>query len=148
MTNHRPWCNSRKNSDSTLCDCDAKGMEFRMETENKPKHTHKSGATSSGNYPKYYLIPLCFIRRTAERFTYGAERHGEYNWKKGLKDRDFILDRLSHAMVHLQKAMDNIAQNRPSTDDDLGGVACNVAMAMEYEEVKNNSTSQIGERDT
>lgn len=103
-------------------------------SDDKPKHTHTSGATSSGNYPMFYLLPECFLHRTAARFTYGAKRHGARNWEKGLEDKEFILDRLGHAMVHLVRAMDKISRGVETPDDDLGGVACNVAMAMTYEE--------------
>lgn len=116
-----------------LADCPCVNCTQKLMEDTKPKHTHESGATSSGNYPMYYLLPECFLERTAQRFTYGATRHGARNWEKGLADKNFVLDRLGHALVHLVRAMDNISRDQVSQDDDLGGVACNVAMAMTYE---------------
>lgn len=98
------------------------------------KQTFSSGATSSKHLPMYDLIPLEFLRRTAERFTLGAEKHGKFNYRKGLKDKEFILDRLNHAFLHLKLAIDMIENGEVYQDDDLGGVAVNVAMAMEYQQ--------------
>jgi hypothetical protein len=105
--------------------------------ESKPRHTFGSGASSSGQYPPFNLIPIIFLLRTAIRFGLGAKKHGKYNWKKGLKDKDFILDRLNHALVHTKKAIDLIEAGKPFDDDDLGGVAVNIAMAMEFQWVNN-----------
>ena len=99
------------------------------------KHTFSSGATSSKNLPPYDLIPLSFLRRTAERFGLGAIKHGRLNYRKGLKDREFVMDRLNHAFLHLKNAMDLIEKGEVFTDDDLGGVAVNIAIAMEYQEL-------------
>lgn len=97
------------------------------------KHEFKSGATSSGKLPPYDLIPETFLTRTAERFELGAVKYGRFNYRKGLQDKEFIMDRLNHAFLHLKRAMDLIENNVPYTDDDLGGVAVNIAMAMEYQ---------------
>jgi hypothetical protein len=40
---------------------------------------------------------------------------------------------LNHAFLHLKKAIDLIENDTPFEDDNLGGVAANIAMAMEYE---------------
>lgn len=93
----------------------------------------KSGATSSGKLPPFDLITLNFQRRTAARLQLGAEKHGRFNYRKGLKDKEFIMDRLNHAFEHLKLAMDMIERGEVYQDDDLGGVAVNVMMAMEYQ---------------
>lgn len=93
----------------------------------------KSGATSSGKLPPYDLITLNFQNRVAERLQLGAEKHGRFNYRKGLKDREFIMDRLNHAFKHLKLAMDRIESGEVYDDDDLGAVAVNVMMAMEYQ---------------
>jgi hypothetical protein len=93
----------------------------------------KSGATSSEQHPPYDLIPMNFLRRTAVRFGLGAVKHGRFNYVKGLQDKEFIQDRLNHAFVHLKNAMDQIERGEIYTDDDLGAIAVNVAMAMEYQ---------------
>jgi hypothetical protein len=95
----------------------------------------KSGATSSGQLPPYDLITLNFQNRTAARLGLGAVKHGRFNYRKGLKDKEFIMDRLNHAFKHLKNAMDCIENGEVYQDDDLGAVAVNVMMAMEYQHV-------------
>ena len=99
-----------------------------------PKNTHSSGATSSGDYPPFHYLPLSLLRRTARQMELGAKRHSPYNYEKGLNDKDYILERLSHAFQHLHKAMDCIARGGYiAKEDHLAGVVCNVAFAMEYQ---------------
>ena len=106
----------------------------------------KSGAKSSGNKPSYHLIPLTMFRRTALRFDLGiAHGYEANNWRKGLTDKDFILDRLNHALEHLKLAMKAIENDEIETDDNLGAVTCNVSMAMEYQLV--NELHPRGEND-
>lgn len=42
------------------------------------------GTRSKGSYP-YHLIPPEGFRRTAERFAFGARRHGTDSWKKSIQ---------------------------------------------------------------
>jgi hypothetical protein len=103
-------------------------------TEMKPEmQKFKSGATSSGKLPPYDLITLNFQDRTAKRLELGAEKHGRFNYRKGLKDKEFIMDRLNHAFKHLKLAMDQIESGEKVEDDDLAAVSVNVMMAMEYQ---------------
>lgn len=98
-----------------------------------PKHEFASGATSSGKLPPYDLLSELLLTRTARRFELGAVKHGKFNYRKGLKDKDFMLDRLNHAFLHLKRAMDLIEQGLPYDDDNLAAVVVNAAMVMEYE---------------
>ncbi len=93
----------------------------------------KSGATSSELVPGYDMIPFNFLNRTAKRFDVGKEKHGKFNYRKGLEDKEFIIDRLNHAFQHLKFAIDQIEAGEVFKDDDLGAVSVNVAMAMEYQ---------------
>jgi hypothetical protein len=93
----------------------------------------KSGATSSEQLPPYDLISKVFLTRTAQRLGLGAEKHGRFNYRKGLRDKEFIIDRLNHAFLHLKNAMIHIENGEVYIDDDLGAVAVNVMMAMEYQ---------------
>ncbi len=93
----------------------------------------KSGATSSDLVCGYDQLPLNFLTRTAKRFDLGKEKHGKFNYRKGLKDKEFIIDRLNHAFLHLKKAIDEIENGEVYTDDNLGAVSVNIAMAMEYQ---------------
>lgn len=95
----------------------------------------ESGAKSSGNIPPYECLTIEFLRRAAERMRLGFH-YGKHNWKKGAKDKQFILDRLNHAMEHLVKAAHEIDNDTPMTDDDLAAVVVNCMFAMEYQKQK------------
>lgn len=92
-----------------------------------------SGASSSGDYPPYETLTLTFLRRCARRMRLGMH-YGKHNWKKGAQDKKFILERLSHAVEHLHKAMEQIDMDQKMIDDDLSAVAVNCMFAMEYQE--------------
>lgn len=82
----------------------------------------KSGAKSSGWKLPYHLIPWdVFADRLSRRYQVGME-HGyeEDNWRKGLTDRDYVLDRANHTLDHLHRAVEDLRLgNFKPTDDDL-----------------------------
>lgn len=92
----------------------------------------ESGASSSGNVPPYECLTETFLRRSAERMRLGMH-YGKHNWKKGIKDKQFILDRLNHAFEHLVKAQSAIDSDIIAEDDNLAAVVVNCMFAMEYE---------------
>lgn len=92
--------------------------------------THKSGAKSSHGALRFDLVPPIFIRRTAERFTIGSEKYGDHNYRKGFRDREFLLDRLNHLQEHLYKFINEGNE----TDDNLAAIAWCVAIFMEAEQ--------------
>lgn len=99
-------------------------------------HTFSSGAASSGMKPRYDLIPPFALKRIAERFSLGAAKYGDNNWMKGVNDREFILDRLNHAVEHLYNVINGIHHPVDSNDDDLAAVILNCIFAMAYEETR------------
>ena len=96
---------------------------------------YESGAFTSGDVPPYECLTLNFLRRCAFRMKLGMH-YGKHNWKKGADDKQFILDRLNHAMEHLVKAMNQIDNDKPIDDDDLAAVSVNCMFAMEYQEIQ------------
>lgn len=94
----------------------------------------QSRAASSGSIPGFDMLPLVFLDRTAKRFDMGAKKYTKFNYRKGLRDKAFIIDRLNHAFLHLKLAIDAIEADTQTDDDNLSAVACNIAMAMEYEQ--------------
>jgi hypothetical protein len=96
------------------------------------KKDYESGATSSGNIPPYECLTETFLRRAAERMRYGMH-YGKHNWRKGIQDKQFILDRLNHAFEHLVKAQREIDTDILMGDDDLAAVVVNCMFAMEYQ---------------
>lgn len=102
------------------------------------KHVFTSGATSSGRKPRYDLIPTWALERIARRFELGAEKYGVDNWQQGLRDREFIFDRINHAIEHLLLIRDrmrgpNVPPPLALIDDDAAGVVLNAIFVMGYE---------------
>lgn len=95
-------------------------------------HHFESGASSSGHKPPYECLTPRLIRRAALRMQKGMH-YGKHNWKKGSKDKAFVLDRLNHALEHLMNAMQEIDSDKLMSDDDLAAVVVNCMMAMEYQ---------------
>lgn len=92
------------------------------------KKAFSSGATSSSEKPRYDLMPVAALRRLASRFGYGAEKHGDHNYKKGFGDPAFIRDRKNHMIEHAVKYA-----NGDRSIDHLGAIMCNAAMLAELE---------------
>ena len=84
--------------------------------------TFSSGAKSTVVKPRYDLIPLLALTLLAERFGFGASRHGARNYRKGANDPKFLEDRKNHCFEHLVKYMEHGKRS------DLAAVLCNAAM--------------------
>lgn len=82
-----------------------------------------SGAKSSERQPRYDLIPATALRRVVRRFELGAEKHGEGNWRKGIGDPAWLLDRVNHAITHLYKVAEEIKAGYRDKDDNAAAVA-------------------------
>lgn len=94
-------------------------------------HTFTSGAKSSGQLPRYDLIPWhVFAPRLAARYQLGAEKYGEVNWQHGLADRAYVLDRANHALDHLHRAVEQIRSGAVSNDDDLAAALWGIIFLM------------------
>lgn len=111
------------------------------------RHIFPSGAMSSGQKPRYDLIPLWALKRIAARFQLGARKYGVDNWQKGLQDRDFILDRINHAIEHLYILRDHVqggAIASPS-DDDAAAVVLNAIFVMGWQQ--RNTTTEYNKEE-
>jgi hypothetical protein len=62
-----------------------------------------SGASSSHAALRYDLIPRAGLEVLARQFTIGVPIHGERNFMLGIKDEDFIRERLNHIYEHVIK---------------------------------------------
>jgi hypothetical protein len=67
------------------------------------KIKHDGGATSSHRALRFDLIPRAGLEILAERYTVGAEIHGDRNYQKSLNNKEYILNRLNHIQEHYQK---------------------------------------------
>jgi hypothetical protein len=92
----------------------------------------ESGAESSGAVLRYDLVPRNFLERVAARFGLGEAKYGELAYRKGLRDRAFIIDRLNHLQQHLQAyiAPQNVDE---AMDDNLAAIGWAAAFLCEVE---------------
>jgi len=94
---------------------------------------------SSGTKPPYHLIPAYAMARIANRFGLGSAKYGENNWKKGVTDYAFILDRINHATEHLINLKEQVMAARDGgtvetfDDDDCAAVILNAIFVMEHQ---------------
>jgi hypothetical protein len=88
-----------------------------------------SGAKSSEEKPRYDLMPLCALRRWAERLDYGARKHGAKNWTLGKDDADYRRDRINHTIEHLLKYA-----NGDRSEDHLGAAMCGIGFECWFDE--------------
>lgn len=89
----------------------------------------KSGAKRGANALRFDLIPTGPLRRLAERYTMGAEKYGEWNWQKGLRDPQYIAQFKAHMFAHLV----NYLERGCSDDDNLAAIAWGAFALMECE---------------
>jgi len=85
-------------------------------------HTFTSGAKSTVIKPPYHLVPLIAIQLIAERFGFGAARHGARNYRQGANDPVFVQDRKNHMFEHMVNYLEHGKRS------DLAAVLCNGAM--------------------
>lgn len=102
----------------------------------------ETGAVSSERKPGYDMLTLTLLRRAAQRMDLGqANGYAKHNWRKGITDKNYILERLNHAVEHLYKAIHEIDFDAPADDDNLAAVVVNCMMAMEYNPNYNQAES-------
>jgi hypothetical protein len=94
--------------------------------------TFSSGAKSTVEKPRYDLIPLRALKLIADRFEYGASRHGERNYQKGAHDATFVRDRINHLIEHAAK----YAVLRD--EENLSAILCNAAILADLHEIREN----------
>lgn len=99
--------------------------------ENDDKITHPSGATSSFVYD-FAQIPLGALKSIAKRFMLGEKKHGRGNWRKGLGNESYTIERLNHIIFHCYKLINKIEGNlQADGDDDAGAIAWGGCFAVE-----------------
>lgn len=96
------------------------------------KKTFTSGAQSSGDVARFDLVPRTFLERVARRFGVGAEKYGDMRYRKGLRDREFILERLNHLQQHVQAYLAPQAVTE-AVDDNLAAIGWAAAFLCEVE---------------
>lgn len=87
------------------------------------------GTTSSSKASDFRYIPTEAMVRLANRFALGVQKRPDGTaWnalshnQDCLKDKDFILERISHVIDHALKLRDKIQAQAPLGDDDAGAI--------------------------
>jgi hypothetical protein len=107
-----------------------------------PTVSHSCGAKTSP-VPRLDLLPLQSLVRLAARFEKGEKRYGRNNWRKGLKDREYALERAAHVLNHTLLLIEKLQGLRPDDGDDDaaaimwgGAFLCEATFAMQQVEIK------------
>lgn len=83
---------------------------------------HACGARTS-TAPRMDLIPYEALVRMADRFEVGLARYGRDNWRVGLRDDDYVAERVAHLMNHAAVLLEKLAGRRMDDgEDDIGAV--------------------------
>src|ERR1039458_9150780 len=94
-----------------------------MISENGEKRDFTSGVTST-KQPRLSLIPHKGLVNAAIRFELGLERHGDKAWnnlspnKEALKDKEWLIERVSHCIEHAYSFIDCLKNGTIGTDGD------------------------------
>lgn len=112
--------------------------------EKNKVQTGKAGALSSKKSKYYHDIPVEFLKRVAERYTGGHVKYSNditmnLNWREGLDDPFYVMDRYNHLWEHLIDFQENLN----SKDDNLGAIAWCCAFLMEVERLHPEMLEQI-----
>lgn len=103
--------------------------------------TSSSGAKSSFEMPRYDLIYVGFLDRLAARLGYGAAKHGEGNYERGVGDAAYRRDRINHLIAHAHKLA--AATDPADIDKHLGAIAANCQILAFLDDAENRSVATI-----
>lgn len=102
---------------------------------------HPCGATSS-KVSDYAQIPKHSLDRLAARLSYGEKVHGRGNWKKGLADKSYLIDRLNHVICHVYALIEELERGELSSDDNAAAIMWGGMFACEATRVQFNADSK------
>jgi hypothetical protein len=96
----------------------------------------KGGATSS-KIPGIDQIPYSAIIALAKRYSLGEQKHGRDNWKQGLDDKKYMIERLGHVINHAYKQIAILQGDIPDDgDDNAGAIMWGGAMLAEFKKLQ------------
>jgi hypothetical protein len=108
-------------SDRSLRSYDKLFLE-EIVTDHDSKYALPGGGTRSEKAPPYHLVPREGLRRTAKRFGFGAEKHGEWNWLKSTETRELAAGWATEAYNHMMEHAMKMAAGLDPDDDHLGAI--------------------------
>ena len=116
-----------------------------MKNTKKEKIVKFAGGAVSSACPRYELIPLAATTALAKRFERGIRIKGDGAWnalsanQSDAETKEFVLNRLGHAIRHCQEAIARIAGTMPPADSediedgsDAGAIMFAGALLAEY----------------
>jgi len=109
----------------------------------KTGYTSKSGAKRSEKLPNTNRVPLGFIQMIATRGDEGEEKYTRFNYRKGLKDPEFVEEFFGHAIAHIQNLANeyhNTGTFPEQADDDLAGAAWGLMALWEAREAQRKAS--------
>lgn len=125
--------------------------------ELKDKIVLAGGAMTSSKIPRIEMIPYRALLRLAARFELGEERHKDASWNgmkpenAGLKDKNTMVVRAAHAMLHASKLIAILTGQIPDDGDDhasavmwAGAFLCESDEMEVRKREKNESSSTSG----
>ena len=96
-------------------------------------YTTKCGAQSSGKARRHDLLPRSFTDRITDRFAMGAKKYPAFNYRKGLTDKDYIIERINHMKTHFDAFL-SPSSDEEWTDDNIGAIGWCIAFLCECQE--------------
>lgn len=129
------------------CGYDPRTSSEKLASLRKAANKLRCSAKSSPS-PRFDLIPREALVRLAQRYERGLERYGKNNWREGVNNQEYILERLAHAVGHLYALMDQVEGRLAWSDEDhaaaliwAGAFACEATRALQEQEVKSDPST-------
>lgn len=85
-------------------------------------HKMSGGGTRQEQKPTYHLMPMHGVRRTAQRFQYGALIHGAENWKRSTETPEDALAWCQEAFNHMIEHAFEMSNGIDPETDHLGAI--------------------------
>jgi hypothetical protein len=123
-------CNGSMTNTSAGNEKAARETQTPSTTTTESRVVFKSGASRSEYKPAYHQIPSSALRRLAQRYDLGVEKHGRHNWLKGGTELHYLTQVFDHALDHLMRYRDGI----DPSDDHLAAAMWGIAALCEFEE--------------
>lgn len=91
--------------------------EHDLAAKNKDIFRHACGSTSS-RVARLDMIPHGALMRLARRFELGAAKHGMDNYRQGLNEHEYVLERCAHILNHTYRLIGKLRGYIPQDGED------------------------------
>lgn len=89
----------------------------------------KSGARTSAHADRLDLVPPELMRAAAQRFEMGLKKYSKDNWKKGVRDQEFLVERANHMAEHMLRYLSGDF-SEDTEEENLGAIAWAVSVLL------------------